>query len=99
MKTEKGVDDRIEDLESLTDSLCYRVFKLEGGNENKNPIWESDRIQFARLICEIVADQSSTDMARLTTGLCNSMDLEPDGLKELFERAEMVFEAFKRSMQ
>jgi len=49
-----------------------------------------DKIQFARLLCEIVATQDmQSDL------LCESMDLEQNELDQLFERAHEVFEQAK----
>jgi len=56
--------------------------------------WDDNRVQFARLICEIVANVDDLHFAEL----CESMDLEPDQLQELFDRADEVWEAAKRSV-
>ena len=54
-------------------------------------MWNNDLVQFARLLCEIVATQDSLDSAEL----CKSMDLEHDELNELFDRAHEAWEDFK----
>lgn len=52
--------------------------------------WDKDSIQFPRLICEIVATQD-IDMGALE----DSMSLNKDQLAELFERANISWEAQK----
>lgn len=54
-------------------------------------LWANDLIQFARLLTEILATQAELDVG----SLCDSMDLEPDDIDELFDRAVKVFEASK----
>jgi len=54
-------------------------------------IWEDDRIQLARLLCEINATQSLT-----LEDLAESMDLPIPRIDELFERAHKVWEESKR---
>ena len=52
-------------------------------------MWENNEIQFARLLCELVAaDYNVTDAAK-------SMDLEVKDINELLDRAHEVFEAAK----
>ena len=55
-------------------------------------LWQDDKVQFARLICEIVAAQPWEDM----TFLMESMDLRQSEVEELFDRAEEVWEAAKK---
>tara|TARA_A100001515_G_scaffold63299_1_gene50091 strand:+ start:4238 stop:4405 length:168 start_codon:yes stop_codon:yes gene_type:complete len=50
-----------------------------------------DRIQFARLLCEIAATQENFD----ADAVCSEMDLEQHELNELFDRAHEVWETFK----
>lgn len=57
----------------------------------QKPLWEDDRVQFARLLAEINATHSEIDFAALE----ESMDVQRDDIDELFERAEAVFEASK----
>ena len=54
-------------------------------------MWENNEIQFARLLCEIVAIQDNLDF----DGLCESMDLNVADLQDLFDRADDVFERAK----
>jgi len=52
-------------------------------------MWENNEVQFARLLCELVAaDYSVTDAAK-------SMDLEVKDINELLDRAHEVFETAK----
>ena len=54
-------------------------------------MWNNNEVQFARLLCELVAANESLaieDVAR-------SMDLEVEDVNELFERAHKVFEEAK----
>ena len=55
-----------------------------------NPLWESDLVQFARLICEIMAN-CEIDFVPL----CESMDLDPELLMQIMDRADIVWEASK----
>jgi hypothetical protein len=53
--------------------------------------WSDDLVQFARLIDEIRATQDVTAW----TDLCSSMDLDPEQVDELFDRAHKVWEKAK----
>lgn len=55
--------------------------------------WDDDRIQFARLLCEIVADQ-----AQPLHALGVSMNLPAARINEIFERAHKVWEASKKAI-
>lgn len=57
-------------------------------------LWRNNEIQFARLICELVANVENLEFQ----ALCESMDLEPDELQELFERADVVWETSKKNL-
>jgi hypothetical protein len=59
-------------------------------------MWENNLVQFARLLSEMnaVVDISSGELRRLA----ESMDLEPDQILELFDRAEAVWEDAKRNL-
>lgn len=57
--------------------------------------WENDRIQFARLICEIVATHDEIDCAALR----ESMDLDQSDLDALFDRANEAWEKAKRKVK
>jgi hypothetical protein len=58
-------------------------------------MWENDLVQFARLLCEIVATQENLD----AEALCESMDLSLDEVDELFERAHQVWEQAKEDLR
>lgn len=60
-----------------------------------NRKWLDDKLQFARLICEIVATQDGLNIDTL----CESMDLEPADVQELFDRADLVWEEAKRAVR
>lgn len=57
------------------------------------PLWEQDAVQFPRLLSEIMAIVALTEAQ--TDELCNSMDITPAELYELFERAQTSWEAIK----
>lgn len=59
---------------------------------NTNPKWLDDSIQFPRLIAEIKAVGLSPQQMR---ELCASMDLTPEDIHELMDRAEEKFECLK----
>ena len=54
-------------------------------------LWEDDKLQFARLLCEIQATQSKLNIKKLS----EAMDLDKENIAELFERANNVFENSK----
>ena len=56
--------------------------------------WDNNELQFARLICEIVAAEERLNWPEIR----DSMDLNDEELHELFDRAHDVFEAAKRSL-
>ncbi len=53
--------------------------------------WSDNLVQFARLLCEIIATQEALDLDIL----CESMDLTEGQVKEIFERAHAVWERAK----
>jgi hypothetical protein len=54
-----------------------------------NPLWMDDRVQFARLLCELIAnDYNVKDTA-------TSMDLDGKDINELLDRAHAVWEGAK----
>lgn len=62
----------------------------------KKDLWADDKIQFARLLCELVANwDDDTSAKRTIKAVAESMDLEVDQVNELFDRAEVVWEASK----
>lgn len=58
-------------------------------------LWDDDLAQFARLLAEINAIDLNIAQHQ---ALCENMDLEPNELDELFERAHERFEANKRAL-
>lgn len=58
-------------------------------------VWDDDRTQFARLLCEIVATQAK--MIDNPNALEESMDLPMERINELFDRANNVWEASKKA--
>lgn len=58
-----------------------------------NPLWDDDRIQFPRLLAEILATQDLDFVA-----LGGSMDLDVADVDALFERADAAWEATKARM-
>jgi len=59
-------------------------------------LWKNDKIQFARLISEAEAIGLFTNKAYKELG--KEMDLEPDNISELIDRAQKVFDQSKRKM-
>lgn len=55
----------------------------------RQSLWLDDSIQFPRLLAEIVATQDNLDIA----ALCESMDLDPEEVDELFDRAQSAWES------
>lgn len=62
--------------------------------KRKKSLWENNEIQFARLICEINAAVSISK--KDWRSLCDSMDLNDDEVRSLFDRAHDVFEKAKK---
>lgn len=58
--------------------------------EGIEEVWDDNLIQFARLLCEIVATQDVADDL-----LMESMDLTSEEIDSLFERAHIVWEEAK----
>ena len=64
-----------------------------------NPFWENNELQFARLLSELRACGHMTVDPTLNADLCHSMDLEPELIDELFDRAETLWEKLKEEMK
>lgn len=60
-----------------------------------NNVWNSNEIQFPRLIAEISAN---VDMSADWDALCNSMDISSNELNELFDRADKEWEEKKKRL-
>jgi hypothetical protein len=67
----------------------------DGDGRVTNP-WENNEVQFARLLCEIVAALDEGQVKDLIIDVCRSTDLGPDDINQLFDRAEKVWEKAKR---
>lgn len=52
--------------------------------------WNNDKVQFARLICEILENESFA-----AGDLCAAMDITEEELEELISRAQNVWEEAK----
>ncbi len=64
--------------------------------KKKKDLWADDKIQFARLLCELVANwDDDTSAKRTIRAVAESMDLTVDDVNLLFDRAETVWEASK----
>ena len=61
------------------------------GFEDKPTLWDNDLIQFARLLDEIGAALDEGQTKDLIIDLCRSMDLGPEDVNKLFDRAEKVW--------
>lgn len=57
--------------------------------------WADDATQFPRLLDEIVAVGLTDEQL---AGLCESMDLEPERINELFDRAQAAWDAQKERL-
>lgn len=57
----------------------------------KQELWLNNEVQFARLLCELVANCDDLNISEV----CASMDLTVDEVNSLFDRADAVFEAAK----
>lgn len=63
---------------------------VNSSQDSENRVWEDNRIQFPRLISEIMATQD-LDLECLA----ESMDLTIDEVNELFDRASEEWESIK----
>lgn len=59
-------------------------------------LWDDDLIQFARLLCEIAAATTTTDV--VWEEVAASMDLTFEAIDQLFDRAHIVWERAKESI-
>jgi len=57
--------------------------------------WHDDEVQFARILCEIVATQGELDIDALIL----AMDLQPSEVDEVFQRAHERWERAKRHLR
>lgn len=64
-----------------------------------NPRWDNNEVQFARLLTEIVAALDESALNHLIRDVATSMDLTPDQVNELFDRADEVWEQAKYEVE
>lgn len=57
-----------------------------------NALWDNDKVQFARLLCELVANNEDLHLEEVAL----SMDVGVDDVAEILERAVVVWEAAKK---
>jgi hypothetical protein len=83
-----------EDIEHKTTATLERVLSLcaqpQPPTNRPLTLWDQNKIQFPRLLAEILATGAITPDTR--SALLESMDLEPHQLEELFTRAEYEFQ-------
>ena len=60
----------------------------------KSELWHDDKVQFARLLCEMVANCEDLSFPTITA----SMDLETEQLQSLLERAHNSWKASKKGL-
>lgn len=70
-------------------ALDWAVAQCEGQQD----LWQRGDIQFPRLLCEIMATQDNLNLESLS----ESMDLSPEDIEEIFDRANEKWESSKRS--
>jgi hypothetical protein len=70
------------------------VMTLEVPHDSR-AAWDNDLIQFARLLSEIDANVNVDIKSADFQSLCASMDLTPDKVRELMDRAQEVWEEAK----
>lgn len=62
----------------------------------QNKLWKNDKVQFARLLCELVANWHDDKESKTTIrAVADAMDLSVDDINELFDRADAVWEKAK----
>lgn len=57
-------------------------------------LWDNNEIQFARLLCELVANCDNLEF----DAVCESMDLSKRELMSLYDRANLVWERSKKEL-
>lgn len=60
-----------------------------------NPVWLNNEVQFARLLCELVANVDDLKMPEVAA----SMDISISELNSLFDRAEEAWAKAKRAVK
>lgn len=76
----------------LADYLCQQL-EEDGGNNFREPadVWENNSVQFPRLLAEIAATQDQLNLP----ALAEAMDVTPQQVSELFDRAQAQWEVVK----
>ena len=59
-------------------------------------LWNNDKVQFARLICELEAAGAFTE--NLVEMICNETDLSSREIYEIVDRAQKSFEEVKSNL-
>jgi hypothetical protein len=72
------------------ETLRWRALKAESQKETTEA-WDDNTIQFARLLCELVANNATLNLEDVAEG----MDLELAQVLSLFDRAVDVWESAK----
>jgi uncharacterized protein len=107
----KAGDWKVSLYTTREDVDCSEIAKAHGGGGHRKAagfispncpyvageLWENDLIQFARLLCEIVANIDGSQTKTLIRDLGTSMDLSPDQVNILFDRADAVWEWSKNT--
>ena len=73
------------------DAAMARALKVENQKETTEA-WDDNTIQFARLLCELVANNATLNLEDVAEG----MDLELAQVLSLFDRAVDVWESAKK---
>ena len=90
----------ILDTADELDAVLPKKVKVPGGLtaiklDTSHP-WFNNEIQFARLLCELVANMDDdTQTKRVIKAVAESMDLTADQVNSLFDRADEVWEKAK----
>jgi hypothetical protein len=65
-------------------------------NDNINPVWDDNTVQFPRLIAELKMAGAFTP--EVMEALQDSMDLEESDIEELIARADLIWDEIKRNI-
>jgi hypothetical protein len=77
--------------DDLGEVECYARELLPGLPDKRPTLWDNNEIQFARLLCELVANCDDLKLLEVA----ESMDLDMIDIRQLFDRAHDVWEASK----
>lgn len=87
------MSDAGEPITAAARAAVERLLDIEPTVPQTNPLWDNNQVQFPRLLAEIAATVDLTE--EQWTGLLDSMNLEDDDLRELFDRAQSAWERYK----